>query len=102
MGRACFPYFPFSPFAPGTDVICFLQEAWSIYCDFVAVQMHRACQLIGADFMAVEEKSQEITCPLIESQPEMMDMDAATNKRKRRLTTPLDIFEVRRSVRATR
>ena len=30
VGRACFSYFPFSPFAPGTNVICFPQEAWSI------------------------------------------------------------------------
>ena len=61
VGKACFSYFPFSPFPPGTNVICFPHEAWSICCDFVDDQMHRACQLIGAEPMVVEESIGPLT-----------------------------------------
>ena len=46
--------------------------------DFVADQMHRACQLIGAEPMVVEE----FNGPLTDSQPEVMDIDGTMNKRK--------------------
>lgn len=102
VGMACFTAFPFSPFSPGTNIIHFSEETWSICCEFVSDRMHSLLPPSTQGPMDTEDWSLTEGICLLNTQPEQMEVDTFINRKKRRMNTPLEVSEVRRSVRATR
>lgn len=104
VGSACFTQIPFSPFHQGTNSIFFPAATWTMCADHIAAQLSGFTAGPGSSVLdsSTENQDWSHSLPSTLLLQDAMELDTATSRKRRRPSAPLDVSQVRRSVRATR
>lgn len=90
VGVACSMRFLFSPFEPGTTTIRWPLEAMKICVDFFSDKMNMAISFPPEQKIEVDEQLSESVSSFTIAQ-DVMELDTATSRKRRRKTAPLDV-----------
>lgn len=95
--------FPFTPFAPNSTTAFCYQDAWYVFTEILTCNLNEILQQYGiSSFVDTSSESTMHSYSIPSSASNTTEIDIATSKKRRHMAAPLDISEVRRSVRATR